>query len=955
MPTLLQSILAPDGAVARRLGERYEFRPQQLEMAEAVESALTDEHHLLVEAGTGVGKSFAYLLPAIDYAVRKRKRVVISTHTISLQEQLIEKDIPLLQAVYPDEFTAVLVKGRGNYLCQRRLEQARGRQGSLFQDQRQLESLWTIEQWANETSDGSLSDLPGVPESGVWDRVCAEHGNCLGKKCNYYEHCFWQAAKRRMQSGTILVVNHALYFADLALRMAGVNYLPKHDAVIFDEAHTIEDVAASHFGLNISENGIRYQLRTLFDPKRGKGMLSTHGTAAEDARQDIEELQILVDAFFDRCAQWQREQGRSNGRIDRPHIVENDLSPKLRDLSLHLKAILPTLKEDAEISEISSNAEKVANTAQMLDALMSQSVEETVYWMDTAKGASRKLTLHAAPVNVATGLRQHLFGKMKSVVLTSATLCTSGEGKAARGGSEASSGSGAGGRSAVPASLGSSAPRGSRRGDPVLAVPRVEELNRRQGADLPHWTKNGSVYAICFRLADSLPKEVLDRWRAERLEIVQHAKAQSRALTLEESARLEKLHSERVESYLDASHGHCWLKQPEIAEIATNAFKHFDGQRYHLLAWSVMPNHVHLVVQPLHGVRLPALIHSWKSWIAKEANKLLNRDGEFWQPEYYDHLIRSEEGLRHAVQYALENPKKSGLQNWNWKGKNQSGIDALSDGAGSPSHSHGRDAHATMSQSPEKADLATPVSHARQNRDTKNLSGDSAFSYIQNRLGIEETQTLQLGSPFDYASQATLYLETDLPEPNDTLRFMPAACDKIMQYVNLTGGGAFVLFTSYAMLHQAVENLRQRIESRGYRLLVQGEGTPRKTLIDRFRSADNAVLFGTSSFWQGIDVQGDRLRNVIIVKLPFSVPDEPVVEARLEAIKKSGGNAFMEYSVPEAIIKLKQGFGRLIRSRSDKGIVVILDSRVKTKRYGRLFLDALPRCREGEIERHVAK
>src|SRR5437588_598496 len=280
VPATLQSILGPDGAIARRLGDQYEHRPQQLEMAAAVEQAFADGHHLLVEAGTGVGKSFAYLLPAIDYAVKNHKRIVISTHTISLQEQLIEKDIPLLQAVYPDEFTAVLVKGRGNYLCQRRLEQARGKQDSLFPDQRQLESLWTIEQWAQETADGSLADLPNVPDPSVWDRVRAEQGNCLGKKCNFYRDCFWQAAKRRMQSGTILVVNHALFFSDLALRAAGVNYLPKYDAVILDEAHTVEDVAGSHFGLNLSESGLRYQLRILYDIRRGKGMLSTHGSAA---------------------------------------------------------------------------------------------------------------------------------------------------------------------------------------------------------------------------------------------------------------------------------------------------------------------------------------------------------------------------------------------------------------------------------------------------------------------------------------------------------------------------------------------------------------------------------------------------------------------------------------------------------------------------------------------------
>src|SRR5438552_17028593 len=190
-------ILSPDGAIARRLAGDYEFRPQQLEMAAAVERAFAEGHHLLVEAGTGVGKSFAYLLPAIDAVVRNKKRVVISTHTISLQEQLIEKDIPLIQSVYPDEFTALLEKGRSNYLCQRRLEQARGRQNYLFEHDAQLASLWMIEEWAQESLEkggiGSLAELPKLPEPEVWDKVCAEHGNCLGKSCRFYEGCFWQA------------------------------------------------------------------------------------------------------------------------------------------------------------------------------------------------------------------------------------------------------------------------------------------------------------------------------------------------------------------------------------------------------------------------------------------------------------------------------------------------------------------------------------------------------------------------------------------------------------------------------------------------------------------------------------------------------------------------------------------------------------------------------------------
>lgn len=685
MPPAFHDILGPGGAIARRMGEKYEFRPQQLEMAAEVGDALAEGRHLLVEAGTGVGKSFAYLLPAIDFAVKRKKRIVISTHTISLQEQLIEKDIPLIQAVYPDEFTAVLVKGRSNYLCQRRLEQTRLRQNHLFEDQRQLESLQMIGQWAERTSDGSLATLPNVPEPGVWDKVCAEHGNCLGKRCAFYEHCFWQSAKRRMQSGNILIVNHALFFSDLALRMAGINYLPKYDAVILDEAHTAEDVAGSHFGLEVTENGLRYQLRSLYDPRRGRGVLSTHGSAANDAIQDCVELHGRVEGFFDRCIRWQEQHGRANGRVHEPNIIENDLSPKLRDLSLHLKAMLAHLKAEEEISEITALSEKVSVLAATLEAILGQGMKDAVYWMEIAARTPRKVSLHAAPISIAQGLKEHLFGKIKSVVMTSATLCTGG---------------------------------------------------------------NGS-----------------------------------------------KLQSNR----------------------------------------------------------------------------------------------------------------------------------------------HGLKTHAT----------GTPASNTgfQPVRAAAEAAHKSSFSYIQSRLGVDNARTLALGSPFNYQEQATLYIENDLPEPNDTLRFLPAACEKIVHYLQQTNGGAFVLFTSYKMLLDAANRLKSRLDELGYPLLVQGQGSPRRILLERFRNTPNAVLFGTSSFWQGIDVQGDQLRNVIIVKLPFAVPDEPVTEARLEAITRAGGNSFMEYSVPEAIIKLKQGFGRLIRSRTDRGIVVILDSRVTGKRYGKMFLDALPECK----------
>jgi ATP-dependent DNA helicase DinG len=618
-------------------------------MANAVAHALSSPNHLMVEAGTGVGKSFAYLLPAIDFAVKNNKRIVISTHTISLQEQLIEKDIPLLRSVYPDEFTAVLVKGRSNYLCRRRMEQARGRQGMLFDQPKQLQSLKAIEAWSRRTGDGSLSDLPEVPDPSVWERVCAEHGNCLGKKCQFYKDCFWQAAKRRMNTGNILVVNHALYFSDLALRISGVNYLPKYDVVILDEAHTVEDVAADHFGLNVSEYRLRYQLRTLYDPNRGKGLLTTHGSSVNDSIDTIVEIHQRMEGFFERCLEWQQTNGRDNGRIHEAGIVENDLSPLLRDLSKQLKAVLARLENEEEISELGAMAEKVSLLGEELDAVLSQRMPDAVYWMERGGRMRRNVSLHAAPVNVAEGLRTHLFENMPSVIMCSATMCTS------------------------------------------------------------------------------------------------------------------------------------------------------------------------------------------------------------------------------------EN-------------------------------------------------------------------GEASFSYMKSRLGAETAETLALGSPFDYEKQATLYIESNLPDPGDTNRFAPAASEKIVEYLKQTRGGAFVLFTSHSALRDAAQRLKPILDELGYPLLVQGQDVPRKVLLDRFRSVPNAVLLGTSSFWQGIDVRGDALRNVIIVKLPFSVPDEPVIEARLEAITRAGGNPFMEYSVPEAIIRLKQGFGRLIRSKTDKGIVVILDNRIKTKRYGKRFLSALPAC-----------
>lgn len=650
----VESVLGEKGRIAARL-DRYEQRPEQLEMAKAVEQAIATKTHLVVEAGTGVGKSFAYLVPAVLAAAahsvgkgesdKNKFRIVISTHTIALQEQLIRKDIPFLNSVLPVEFSAVLVKGRSNYISLRRMNGAVERSKSMFGDDEGSLQLKKIRDWSKETKDGSLADLSFQPISSVWDEVQSEHGNCLGKNCPTYASCHYYAARRRAWNADLLVVNHALFFSDLALRREGAKLLPDYNVVVFDEAHTVEAVAGDHLGLSVSSGQIDYLLHKLYNDRTNKGLLKSFHL--EYLEQEVQNLYVQSHLFFDEVREWRQRAARSNGRFVDPPKLDNRLLVQLKDLGAKLIEAGQKQKRDEDKVELNAAGDRCLAQAKTLDSWLKQEVESAVYWMETLGRKNQNTKLVCAPIDVGPVLREELFEQVPTAILTSATMSV----------------------------------------------------------------------------------------------------------------------------------------------------------------------------------------------------------------------------------------------------------------------------------------------------------GKQSFEFMRSRLGLTQGTDVKLGSPFDYKRQARLVLATNMPDPSEqSAAYENAVCEKIRKYVLQTEGRAFVLFTSYKMLNLCAERLQPWLLAQQISLYSQGEGTPRTLLLERFKKDSRAVLFGAESFWQGVDVPGDALQNVIITKLPFSVPDHPLLEARLDSIRQRGGNPFMDYQVPEAAIKLKQGFGRLIRSKSDTGQVVILDPRVKTKRYGRLFLESLPNC-----------
>ncbi|MBL8757257.1 MAG: ATP-dependent DNA helicase, partial [Phycisphaerae bacterium] len=480
MRVLSREILGPGGAVSRALraaGVEAESRPEQAAMAGAVERCLAGRGRLLVEAGTGVGKSFAYLVPAMLRCVSSGERVVVATHTIALQEQLVKKDVPLLSGTIGEwgldpsglrALSAVLVKGRGNYVSIRRLKLASEREGRLFPDAASRASLRVIEEWAYGTEDGSLATLPPVERPSVWDRVQSDADNCMGRKCPHFEACFYQRSRRAMEGANLLICNHAVFFADLSMRASGLpGFLPEYQHVVLDEAHCAEEVASEHFGLGLTEGRVEHLLGVLHHARTGKGYLGHLGTMpglAEAADEAAHAALRALDAsrgFFDGLVTAARR-GESavlrSGRVVRPGIVENVLTPAMKHLSARLRLLREKVKNEPDRLELNAYAVRADAIAFDADALVEQAREGYVYWLETGEqeggdgGMSEqakrtgfprgfrgrtRVKLACSPIDVAPVLREHLWGQEVSVVLTSATLAVRGaKGAGVRGGGD---------------------------------------------------------------------------------------------------------------------------------------------------------------------------------------------------------------------------------------------------------------------------------------------------------------------------------------------------------------------------------------------------------------------------------------------------------------------------------------------------------------------------------------
>ncbi len=694
----MKKILLPEGEIAKAMSSQYELRPEQLDMVEAVTSAFNDGLISLIEAGTGTGKTLAYLIPAIHWSLLNSERIVVSTNTINLQEQLTQKDIPLVHRSLSEEFKYSLVKGMGNYLCLLRAETVTDGLLDLAEDE-EIDTLRSIVEWSKVTQDGSLSDLKFNPPEGVWDKVDAESESCLRARCPHYSRCFFYKARRELSSSQILVVNHHLLFSDLSIRGATeeseTGILPAYKNVIFDEAHHIVDAATSHFGMRTTKYGIIRMLRRL--KRRGGG-------------------------------------GEMKGLI----FYTASLTTKLQ--KYFRKGILSTVLRRVE-------------------EILSPQVDRVEEYVRDAFDA--------------------LY---------------------------------------------------------YFVVPMIKEGNSEE---------------ISLRITDELREK--EGWEEidKKFSLLR--------------IRLKELHEE-VKAFVDV------LADYEIEPDVARVLVEFKGI----------------------------------------ANKL----------DFYSDVIRS-----------FLDSEEDGYVRW-VEGRMRGGE--IISGIGlSP-----------LDVSPQlKEKLYSRCRTVVMTSAT--LAVKKSFNFLKSGLGLEENERVSefiLPSPFNYKEQALLAIPTDIPEPVER-GYSEKLPPIIMEAVKASRGNALILFTSYSLLDAVYKKIGEELGEIGIIPLKQGS-LPRARLLDRFRVEDNSVLFATDSFWEGVDVPGDALRLVVIARLPFRVPTEPIIEARVEHMESQGINSFIEYTVPVAVLKFKQGFGRLIRTKTDRGAVLVLDKRIITKHYGKFFLDSLPKCKK---------
>ncbi|MGD9561632.1 MAG: ATP-dependent DNA helicase [Pyrinomonadaceae bacterium] len=636
----LEKVFGQGGLIAR-FHDKYEYRAGQVAMADAVTKAFEEKRHLLVEAGTGTGKTLAYLIPAISAAIKRKKRIVISTGTKNLQEQLMEKDIPFLQKTLPGKFTAAYMKGRSNYACIYRIHKADNQ--PILDGLDQLGYFDRVSRWSRETQTGDRRELVDLPEDlSFWGRINAKGETCIGQKCPDFDPCFITRMRANADSADIIVVNHHLFFADLSVRGSQFGkVIPDYAAVVFDEAHLIEDIAADYFGFQVSN----FQIDEL---ARDAAMLPiADAVATREIDKIASKIGGLSEHFWIRFTQ-ARGEGRfplyADAFAQRTAKGETQPTP-LGEACFALDGAMQRLESSlAAFAESVPEADSLLRRTRQarfdLDFIVTQAERNYVYWLEKR---GKGMFLRASPVDVSELLREKLFDKVETCILTSATLSSNG-----------------------------------------------------------------------------------------------------------------------------------------------------------------------------------------------------------------------------------------------------------------------------------------------------------TFDFIRDRLGLDSAKTRGFEAPsaFDYEKQSVLYLPRAMPDPRSP-EFTQLAAGEIVKILKATDGRAFVLCTSYQSMNALFEIVSSRV---GFTCFVQGSMS-KAGLLDRFRETPNAVLFATSSFWQGVDVQGDQLSCVIIDKLPFAVPSDPVVAARSRFIDENGGRSFFDYSVPQAIITLKQGIGRLIRSTTDRGVIAILDPRLRTKRYGRDFLQSLPRMR----------